>query len=407
MSIAASRSLLSCLLRNSNKTYAKYLINVRFKSEHSDKKHASNESNMIERAVLKKFSEKLHIESVDSPKKLQSTEVLIDVNYCALNGPDVLLCENLYSYKPKLPFVPGYEVCGKLVEISEGARKAGFNVGDKVVALNKECFGGLAERCIAEVRDVWKIPSSIRSIDAVCLLEYYMTALIGLEQCASIDEEDMVLINVGIGGIGLAAVDIAANVYKAKVIGVGFSEDKAHKIRERGAFHAFSYKEKKLLKEIEEIAGDRDIKDIFEGDSGKHFKKVLDGFMNIYKSRTPSKHLLRDDNFGVVVQHLARDGKIIIAGTGHTSSDNEGKGDDRFTVTGISLKDYRKRKYELYRQTGEDVISFFEEGLIKPVPSMIAGFYHINDAVKFISEMKHCGKVIIDIKQKDKEAKAQ
>lgn len=44
-----------------------------------------------------------------------------------------------------------------------------------------------------------------------------MIALIGLEQYASIDEEDMVLINVGIGGIGLAAVDIAANVFRAKV----------------------------------------------------------------------------------------------------------------------------------------------------------------------------------------------
>jgi NADPH:quinone reductase-like Zn-dependent oxidoreductase len=44
-----------------------------------------------------------------------------------------------------------------------------------------------------------------------------MTALIGLEQFGSISEEDMVLVNVGIGGIGLSAVDIAANIFKAKV----------------------------------------------------------------------------------------------------------------------------------------------------------------------------------------------
>lgn len=45
------------------------------------------------------------------------------------------------------------------------------------------------------------------------------------------------------------------------------------------------------------------------------------------------------------------------------------------------------------RTTGDDVISFFEEGLIKPVPSMVAGFYKVNEAVKFVSEMKASGKV--------------
>lgn len=67
------------------------------------------------------------------------------------------------------------------------------------------------------LKDVWKIPTSIKSIDATCLMENYMTALIGLEKFGSIAEEDTVLVNVGIGGIGLAAVDIAANVFLAKV----------------------------------------------------------------------------------------------------------------------------------------------------------------------------------------------
>ena len=78
-------------------------------------------------------------------------QVVIDVNYCALNGLDVLLCENLYSYEQCLPFVPGYEVSGKLVEVGNDAKKAGYNIGDKVIALNKQRFGGLAERCIAEI----------------------------------------------------------------------------------------------------------------------------------------------------------------------------------------------------------------------------------------------------------------
>jgi NADPH2:quinone reductase len=83
-------------------------------------------------------------------------QVIIDVSHCALNGLDVLLCENLYSMEQNLPFTPGYEVSGKLIEVGEDAKKAGYNVGDKVIALNKKRFGGLAERCIAEM-DVNKI----------------------------------------------------------------------------------------------------------------------------------------------------------------------------------------------------------------------------------------------------------
>lgn len=49
------------------------------------------------------------------------------------------------------------------------------------------------------------------------LLDNYITALLALERATSIEEEDMILINVGISGIGLAAVDLATNVFKAQV----------------------------------------------------------------------------------------------------------------------------------------------------------------------------------------------
>lgn len=76
MSITASRQLFSRLLSANSKKYMKCLANVRFKSDQADKK--DNEikvSGKIEHAVLKKFSEPLQIESVDPPKRLQSTEV--------------------------------------------------------------------------------------------------------------------------------------------------------------------------------------------------------------------------------------------------------------------------------------------------------------------------------------------
>lgn len=57
----------------------------------------------------------------------------------------------------------------------------------------------------------------MKSVDAVGLLDDYITALIALERKVSIQEEDMILINMGLSSIGLAAVDLATNVFKAQV----------------------------------------------------------------------------------------------------------------------------------------------------------------------------------------------
>lgn len=68
-----------------------------------------------------------------------------------MNVSDALLSQNLYTFEPKLPMILGYEVVGKLVEVGSEAEKSGYRVGDKVIALNKERYGGLAEKCLAEV----------------------------------------------------------------------------------------------------------------------------------------------------------------------------------------------------------------------------------------------------------------
>lgn len=49
------------------------------------------------------------------------------------------------------------------------------------------------------------------------LLDDYITALIALENKVNILEEDIIFINIGISSTGLAAVDLATNVFKAQV----------------------------------------------------------------------------------------------------------------------------------------------------------------------------------------------
>ncbi|KAL0099876.1 hypothetical protein PUN28_019952 [Cardiocondyla obscurior] len=361
----------------------------------------------IQAALLKEFSSPLVIENLELPRRTHESEVLIDVHYCALNVSDVLLSQNQYTFEPKLPMVLGHEIVGKLIEVGAEAKKKGYKVGDKVIALNKDRYGGLAEKCLAEVKDIWKVPSSKSdsSVDLTSILDSYMTALIALERKVSLNEDDMILINVGISGIGLAAVDLATNVFRAKVIGVCGSEKWADRAREMGAFAALKYSDKKLLKQIENIAAERDIKAIFDDKDGVYFKKMLSCFTDIYKDTT-LKDLLRNESFAVMVHHLSREGRVIIAGTAATTTDSRSevqKGS--FSITGFNLAEYKKKKPDDYRQAGDDVLQFFEEGLIAPSCSLIAGLHKVNDALQSISENILPGKVIINIRDKEAEIK--
>ncbi|XP_014474125.1 PREDICTED: quinone oxidoreductase-like protein 2 isoform X2 [Dinoponera quadriceps] len=403
-------NLLGCriftkLYRNRLNNLSQRIIGARLSTEKNAESvkniNLAPEPRKIHAAVLKEFSIPLVIENLKPPKKVQHSEVLIDVYYCALNASDILLSKNLYIFEPKLPTVLGYEVVGKLIEVGTEAEKKGFTVGDKVIALNKDRFGGLAERCLAEVGDIWKISSELKFIDAVSILDNYITALVALETKVNLDENDLILINVGISGIGLAAVDLATNVFRAKVIGVCATEDGANLVREKGAFTSLKYKSKKLLKQIEEIAAERDIKAIFDDIDGEYFKKMLDCFTNVYKDAT-LKELLRDDNFAVVVHHLSREGRVIIAGTATTITDAHSEVQkSSFSVSGFSLTEYRKKMPDVYRQAGDEILQFLEEGLITPSCSLIVGLHKINDAFQFVSESKSSGKVVIDIRNKE------
>ena len=53
-----------------------------------------------------------------------------------------------YDHDIKLPFVPGFEVCGEVLEL--GSDVNSVSVGQRIVGLNKEKMGGFAEECVLD-----------------------------------------------------------------------------------------------------------------------------------------------------------------------------------------------------------------------------------------------------------------
>lgn len=67
------------------------------------------------------------------------------------------------------------------------------------------------------MQDVWRLPSNLEAKDAAILICGHSTAYYAFTQFAKPKEEEKIVITAGAAGLGLAAVDVAANVFKAKV----------------------------------------------------------------------------------------------------------------------------------------------------------------------------------------------
>src|SRR3972149_2615731 len=100
--------------------------------------------------------ERLAIREVESPRP-GSNQVLIDVKAASLNFPDALMARGLYQVKPPLPFSPGTEIAGVIVEAGTDVR--GFQAGDRGCAIAGG--GGFAEECAVDIGWVTRLPAGM------------------------------------------------------------------------------------------------------------------------------------------------------------------------------------------------------------------------------------------------------
>ncbi|GJQ80289.1 hypothetical protein Trydic_g12173 [Trypoxylus dichotomus] len=196
-------------------------------------------------AVLKKVNEPLVIEE-KKQQKLTKDDVRIKVNFCSVNAVD---CMSFRETTRELPFVPGYELSGKVVEIGKNITNEQLIVGERVAALSLEKFGGFAEECVVNVNDCFRIPTNVTVKDAAVLICGHSTAVFTFSKLRRPKEDERIVISAGSAGLGLAAIDVAASMFKAKVIAVTDSEDRSEFMRERGAFSTVKYTDK-IQKEI-------------------------------------------------------------------------------------------------------------------------------------------------------------
>jgi NADPH2:quinone reductase len=189
------------------------------------------------------------MEEVEDPKP-DSGQVVVDIEACAVNFPDVLMIQDMYQFKPPLPFAPGAEIAGTVSAVGEGVDA--LEVGDRVLA--SPGWGGLAEKVAVDARSAIEIPDGIDAVHASSFLYAYGTSHYALKDRGHLQPGETLLVLGAAGGVGLAAVELGAAM-GANVIAAASTDDKLEVCREHGATMTINYATEDLKTRIRELTG--------------------------------------------------------------------------------------------------------------------------------------------------------
>ena len=159
------------------------------------------------KAILVNDDKSLRWDEVPNPI-LAEDEVLVKVEYAALNRADLMQREGDYPPPEGCPEWMGLEVSGEVVEMTDGARaKSQYKIGDKVCALLGG--GGYAEYVAVKYDMCMPVPKNCSMAEAAAIPEAFATAYLKLFVEGHAKEGDTLLMQAGASGLASVIIPMA------------------------------------------------------------------------------------------------------------------------------------------------------------------------------------------------------
>jgi NADPH:quinone reductase len=312
--------------------------------------------------------ESLVVEDVADPVPGER-QVAVDVKACAVNFPDVLIIQNLYQFKPPLPFSPGAEIAG--VVSSVGSAVDGVQVGDRIFASTG--WGGLAEKIAIDAGSLIPIPDGIDFAAASSFLYAYGTSHYALKDRGHLRPGETLVVLGAAGGVGLAAVELGA-LMGAAVIAAASSDDKLELCREYGASGTINYATEDLKLRIRELTGGVGADVVYDPVGGPYSEPAL--------------------------RSTAWEGRFLVIG--FAAGDIPAiplnltllKGCE---IVGVFWGAFVGRDPERHRRNVEELIGWWRTGRLRPHVSSTYPLERAGEAIRELADRKAKGKVVVTV----------
>jgi NADPH:quinone reductase len=300
--------------------------------------------------------------------------VVIEVHAAGVSFPEVLQTRGEYQHKPPLPFIPGSEVAGVVRSAPEGGGQGSDShppsAGQRVAAF---CvLGGFAEVAVAPTFLTFALPDVLDFAQGAALILNYHTAYFALALRGRLREGETVLVHGAAGGVGTAALQVAAGL-GARTIAVVSSEEKEQVARAAGT--------------SEVLRSEGPWKDEAKALSGGGVDVVLDP--------------VGGDRFTDSLRSLRPDGRLVVVGfTGGSIPEVRVNRLllGNVEVVGAGWGAYALARPELCREIGERIGELIEGGFVRPVVGARFPLERAAEALQAIDERRATGKVVLEVR---------
>lgn len=312
-----------------------------------------------------------HLEILEIPRPTPGPgQVVVRVMASGLNRGELIRVREAKSGEPILA---GIEFAGIVSQVGPNVR--GLREGDRV---SGHGWGGQSEYVLAEARALIQMPATLSWAESAAFPNVFITAHDALVTNGEFRAGQSVLINAATGGIGLALVQLAAQMGASQVIVTSRSPEKLARLHEYGATHSIdaSQPDAAQVQAVKDATGGRGVDVIIDSLGGSVFDANL--------------------------KSLAVRGRLVIlarmSGVETAQVDIKHLWINRLKVIGTTFRTRtEEERLTLIEACARDVLPLLQEGRLKmPVDSIFA----LDDIVQAHARMEsnlHFGKIIVAV----------
>jgi NADPH2:quinone reductase len=177
--------------------------------------------------------------------------VVIRVEAVSIEGGDTL--NRLRGALVARPHIVGYQAAGEVVQV--GVEVTNLHVGQKVVTTG--AFGSHAELRAVAARSAWPIPEGMDVKAAACVPIPFGTAHECLFEFGRMQKGEVVLVQAGASGVGVAAIQLAARAGASMVLATASSDARLEKLKGLGLTHGINYQRHDVASEVMRLTDNR------------------------------------------------------------------------------------------------------------------------------------------------------
>jgi NADPH:quinone reductase len=297
---------------------------------------------------------------------LEPGSVRVGIAAAGINFPDYLTIQGLYQHRPQLPFVPGVEAAGTIVETAPDVDRA--MIGRPVIARMRT--GGYAEEAVVPARDVFPLPQGFSVTEGATFLVAHTTAYHALKTRAGLSEGQTLLVVGAAGGVGLASVQIG-KILGARVLAAASTAAKLEVATRAGADCAIDYAAQNLEDAVRSTTQGRGA-DVVLDPVGLAQETAL-------RCVAPGGRLLIAGFAGGSIPAYAAN-RILLKGC---------------SVLGIRAGEAGRNNPEMRRREIADLLELAEKGLARPLVSAQFPLEDFAAAMRILGDRKAVGRVAL------------